>query len=80
MERKAEWGESPVSEEEIHEVFAQYIEESVSCLPWCEKGLHLETSTMRDRLARINRAGFMTINSQPKVNGAESSDKNFGWG
>lgn len=80
MERKAEWGESPVSEDEIHEVFAQYIEEKVSCLPWCEKGLHLETGTMRDRLARINRQGFMTINSQPKVNGAESSDKNFGWG
>ena len=28
----------------------------------------------------MNRRGFLTINSQPAVNGAKSSDPTFGWG
>lgn len=28
----------------------------------------------------INRAGFMTINSQPAVNGCRSDDSVYGWG
>lgn len=28
----------------------------------------------------MNSLGFLTINSQPAVNGAKSSDKVFGWG
>jgi methylenetetrahydrofolate reductase (NADPH) len=28
----------------------------------------------------LNRRGFLTINSQPAVNGAKSSDPVFGWG
>ena len=31
---------------------------------------------IRDR----NKAGYFTINSQPKVNGLHSEDPNFGWG
>lgn len=33
-----------------------------------------------ESLARINDLGFLTINSQPAVNGAPSNDKVFGWG
>lgn len=28
----------------------------------------------------MNELGFLTINSQPAVNGARSDDKVFGWG
>ena len=31
-------------------------------------------------LAEINKAGFLTINSQPNVNAANSSDPIVGWG
>jgi methylenetetrahydrofolate reductase (NADPH) len=31
-------------------------------------------------LVNINKAGFLTINSQPAVNGAKSDDPVFGWG
>lgn len=32
------------------------------------------------QLARMNELGYLTINSQPAVNGARSDDKAFGWG
>ena len=32
------------------------------------------------KLAQINDLGFLTINSQPAVNGVPSGDKVFGWG
>ena len=28
----------------------------------------------------LNQAGYLTINSQPRVNGAPSNDATFGWG
>jgi methylenetetrahydrofolate reductase (NADPH) len=39
-----------------------------------------ETSVISGQLARINALGFLTINSQPAVNGIRSDDKAFGWG
>lgn len=33
-----------------------------------------------EKLAQINDLGFLTINSQPAVNGVQSNDKVFGWG
>ena len=33
-----------------------------------------------EKLAQINDLGFLTINSQPAVNGVPSDDKVFGWG
>jgi len=36
--------------------------------------------TIQSELAQLNRAGFLTINSQPAVNGVESTDAVFGWG
>lgn len=33
-----------------------------------------------EKLAQVNDLGFLTINSQPAVNGAPSNDKVFGWG
>lgn len=33
-----------------------------------------------EKLAQVNNLGFLTINSQPAVNGVPSNDKVFGWG
>jgi len=78
--RLKHWGESPQNESEVFQVFAEFVEGSIPCLPWCEESLHLETKVIRSKLAAINRAGFLTINSQPRVNAAPSNDPNFGWG
>ena len=34
----------------------------------------------REHLLALNEAGLLTINSQPRVNGAPSNDPTFGWG
>ena len=33
-----------------------------------------------EKLKKLNRKGILTINSQPRVNGAPSDDAAFGWG
>ena len=53
----------------------------VSVLPWSEMdSLQLETGYIKDQLVALNRKGFLTINSQPGVNGASSTDPKVGWG
>jgi methylenetetrahydrofolate reductase (NADPH) len=79
-DRKAMWGEAPLAPEEVYEVFAKYVEGSIPVLPWCETPVHSETSLISTRLASINRRGYMTVNSQPAVNGDPSEDAVFGWG
>jgi len=49
-------------------------------LPWSDQAPLKETSVIAKQLAQINELGFLTINSQPAVNGARSDDKIFGWG
>jgi len=79
-ERRAIWGEKPAFPRQIFAVFAKYIEGTVPRLPWCEGSLSLETGPLREQLVQINNYGFLTINSQPKVNGAPSDDSAVGWG
>ena len=52
----------------------------VTSLPWNDDELAIETSLIVARLAHVNRHGVLTINSQPAVNGASSSDPVHGWG
>ena len=52
----------------------------MTSLPWNEYELAPETSILRDRLIELNSKGILTINSQPAVNGAPSTDFTFGWG
>ena len=53
----------------------------VSVLPWSEMdSLQLETGYIKDQLVALNRKGFLTINSQPGVNGVCSTDPKVGWG
>ncbi|CAL8464700.1 g4235 [Coccomyxa elongata] len=79
---KAAWGTSLTSLQDVYEVFTKYTSGTgVDVLPWSEMdSLQLETGHIKDQLVALNRRGFLTINSQPRVNGVSSSDPNVGWG
>jgi len=79
-ERRAMWGEQPTKPMDIFNVFVKYVDGSIARLPWCEEPLQLETVPIKENLKRINEGGFLTINSQPRVNGAPSDDPAVGWG
>jgi methylenetetrahydrofolate reductase (NADPH) len=74
------WGEAPITPADIFDVFAKYVEGRIPILPWCESALSGETVPLTSKLASINRAGFLSINSQPAVNGAKSTHPIYGWG
>ncbi|KAK6116826.1 hypothetical protein DH2020_049456 [Rehmannia glutinosa] len=49
--------------------------------PWSElDGLQPETKIINELLGNINLKGFLTINSQPAVNGVQSDSPSVGWG
>lgn len=67
--------------DDICELFSKYCLGRVRSNPWSElDGLQPETRTIDEKLADINRKGFLTINSQPSVNGATSDSPSVGWG
>ena len=58
-----------------------HIAGQVDMLPWNEmENLHPETSSIKDQLIALNTHGYLTINSQPRVNGVRSEDPHVGWG
>ncbi|KAF9324125.1 hypothetical protein BG006_000834, partial [Podila minutissima] len=73
------WG-SPNSLQDICKLFVKYCHGETLTLPWSDQALALESGTIRDHLVELNSLGYLTINSQPAVNGAKSDDKVFGWG
>jgi len=73
------WGE-PQSEQDIFNVFTRYCKGELNALPWNDVGLSPETEVIISPLVRLNHSGFLTINSQPRVNAADSTDPKFGWG
>ena len=77
--RRKLWGE-PKSINEISKVFISFCEGKITSLPWCEIPLAIESNKILNDLVALNKAGYFTINSQPKVNGLPSEDPNFGWG
>uniref|UniRef100_A0A670JXT2 MTHFR SAM-binding regulatory domain-containing protein n=1 Tax=Podarcis muralis TaxID=64176 RepID=A0A670JXT2_PODMU len=81
------WGEELTSEESVFELFRCYIAgepnkegHKVTCLPWNDEPLAPETNLMKEELAKVNRRGILTINSQPNINGKPSTDPIVGWG
>lgn len=52
----------------------------VKSLPWNEDSIAAETSLIQENLVFLNSKGILTINSQPHVNGAPSTDSTHGWG
>jgi len=79
-DRRAMLGASPTSPWDVHELFARYVENKVPHIPWCETPLQPESYLIQSQLASLNRAGFLTINSQPPINGVPSTHPTFGWG
>lgn len=73
------WGE-PKSFSDVADLFARFCDKQLTALPWSDQPASSETSVIASDLARMNRLGFLTINSQPAVNGARSDDLKFGWG
>jgi methylenetetrahydrofolate reductase (NADPH) len=79
-ERKHMWSENPLRPSDIFQVFANYIDGKIPKLPWSAGPLNLESLPILESLRRMNLSGFLTINSQPRVNGAPSTDSAVGWG
>jgi methylenetetrahydrofolate reductase (NADPH) len=77
--RRALWKDA-ASLQAVSDVFVGYVTGAVARLPWCESAVLPETTPLCEMLQRLNKAGLLTINSQPRVNGAPSSDASVGWG
>ncbi|PVF99841.1 putative MET13-putative methylene tetrahydrofolate reductase [Serendipita vermifera] len=73
------WGH-PSTKEEISQLFATFCRGKLAALPWSDEPPAAETSVISQHLATLNELGFLTINSQPAVNGMSSTDKVHGWG
>lgn len=78
-ENRKKWGE-PTSINDISSMFVKYLENKIEALPWSESPLTNEADEIKDDLIALNKRGFLTINSQPAVNGAKSSHPIHGWG
>jgi hypothetical protein len=61
-------------------LFAAFCRGELAALPWSDEAPAAETSVISEHLSRLNELGFLTINSQPAVNGIPSSDTVHGWG
>jgi methylenetetrahydrofolate reductase (NADPH) len=79
-ERKAILGDQPKTPQDIYNVFVRYVEGTIPHVPWCETPLQPESLLIQRHLVELNSNGFMTINSQPAVNGKPSDDPIVGWG
>jgi methylenetetrahydrofolate reductase (NADPH) len=78
---RAAWGSELKSVADVADVFARYCRGDIKLLPWAEvDGLAPESAQIAPALAALNAAGYLTINSQPAINGAKSDDATFGWG
>jgi methylenetetrahydrofolate reductase (NADPH) len=75
----AVWG-TPLTVDDVASVFVKYLHREISSIPWSRSAVSNETSPIFEKLADVNRRGCFTINSQPAVNGAKSSDAVHGWG
>eukprot|EP01134_Creolimax_fragrantissima_P008079 CFRG8079T1 len=78
----ADCGMTIRSEKDVFNIMSAFIEGKFPdmVLPWHDEPVALETGKISSQLKNLNMYGFMTINSQPRVNGVPSSDPVFGWG
>ena len=73
------WG-TPKTIRDVANLFVRFLENKIKSLPWSESAISSEADIIKDELLALNRRGFLTINSQPSVNGARSDDPTYGWG
>ncbi|KAI0640789.1 methylenetetrahydrofolate reduct [Trametes meyenii] len=72
--------DTPTSIDQIRKLFSQFCLGNLKALPWSDAAPSSETSVIAQQLAQLNDFGFLTINSQPAVDGARSDDRIHGWG
>ncbi|XP_010524471.1 PREDICTED: methylenetetrahydrofolate reductase 1 [Tarenaya hassleriana] len=76
-----EWVVPLKSIEDVQEKFKEYCLGNLRSNPWSElDGLQPETNIINEELGKINSKGFLTINSQPSVNGEKTDSPAVGWG
>ena len=66
--------------DDVTKLFSAFCLGKLAALPWSDAPPSAETTVIQAQLARVNELGFLTINSQPAVDGARSDDKTHGWG
>ncbi|CAA0818437.1 Methylenetetrahydrofolate reductase 2 [Striga hermonthica] len=78
---REEWAVPLNNVEDIYENFMKFCLGKLKSSPWSDlDGLQPETKIINEQLGNINLKGFLTINSQPAVNGARSDSPSVGWG
>lgn len=65
---------------DVSKVFVDYLTGKIKKFPFSEASLSAETDEINEHLVKLNENKLFTINSQPRVNGAKSTDPKFGWG
>ncbi|CAL9181759.1 unnamed protein product, partial [Musa hybrid cultivar] len=76
-----EWATPLKSVDDINERFMKFCLGKLRSSPWSElDGLQPETKIINEQLSQVNLKGFLTINSQPPVNGEKSDSPAVGWG
>lgn len=73
------WGE-PKCLKDISDIFINFLSGKLERLPWSDTPITIEANDIKDPLVDLNNRGFLTINSQPAVNGVKSSHPVYGWG
>ncbi|KAI9865201.1 MAG: hypothetical protein M1813_002521 [Trichoglossum hirsutum] len=73
------WGK-PRSIRDIADTFVRFLEKQLDSLPWSESPITLEADVIKADLIDLNRRGFLTVNSQPAVDGVKSIHPVYGWG
>ncbi|KAJ3128671.1 hypothetical protein HK098_003878 [Nowakowskiella sp. JEL0407] len=71
---------SPESVDDLAKLFAEYVNGTVKQLPWSDTPLEPESERIKSLLSSINSRGYLTINSQPAVDGVPSTHPVYGWG
>ena len=67
------------SSKDVNAIFANYCGGGLTTHPWSElEGLQPETVQINEKLVELNKSGFLTINSQPAVNGEKSDSPSVG--
>ncbi len=79
-DRRAMWGQQCTSTKDVNGIFIKFLKNDIKRLPWCPESPAKETNFIHKQLIKLNQLGAWTINSQPRVNGALSTDPYVGWG
>jgi methylenetetrahydrofolate reductase (NADPH) len=72
------WGKELNDINDISNVFIKFLKGEIKYIPWCDY-IATETISIHNELIEFNKKGYLTINSQPKMNGIKSDSK-YGWG